>query len=110
MRCSRWGVQQSPVRHWRGAPWLPPIEGSGLEIAKLLLENGADPDRPRPGRRRLPLYSAASAGHAQMVALLIEHGCKVSLPDLYDVVLRAEMKKFDQACQKTCMAKKGQKP
>ena len=47
-----------------------------LEIVKLLLERGADPNLPEEGiaPRGHALYSAAANGHVEIVRLLLAHG------------------------------------
>jgi ankyrin repeat protein len=47
-----------------------------LEIVKLLLERGADPNLPEEGiaPRGHALYSAATNGHFEIAKLLLEHG------------------------------------
>jgi ankyrin repeat protein len=47
-----------------------------LEIVKLLLERGADPNLPEEGiaPRGHALYSAATNGHFEVAKLLLEHG------------------------------------
>jgi ankyrin repeat protein len=47
-----------------------------LEIVKLLLERGADPNLPEEGiaPRGHALYSAATNGHLEIAKLLLEHG------------------------------------
>lgn len=52
-----------------------------LEIAKSLLEAGADPNAT-DGPLTTPLMFAAEEGHAQVVQLLIENGSNPSLKDL----------------------------
>eukprot|EP01064_Diplonema_japonicum_P038733 TRINITY_DN9487_c2_g1_i1.p1 TRINITY_DN9487_c2_g1~~TRINITY_DN9487_c2_g1_i1.p1 ORF type:complete len:246 (+),score=37.95 TRINITY_DN9487_c2_g1_i1:42-779(+) len=65
-------------------PWitLTPLRQAAsrhhLEIAHLLLDNGADPDCG------FPLHKAACAGDASMVNLLLSHGASVNLKDTYD--------------------------
>lgn len=47
-----------------------------LEIVRLLLERGADPNLPEEGiaPQGLALYSAAANGHFEIAKLLLEHG------------------------------------
>lgn len=47
-----------------------------LDVVKLLLERGADPNLPEEGiaPRGHALYSAAANGHFEIVKLLLEHG------------------------------------
>ncbi len=50
--------------------------GGHIEIVKLLLERGADPNLPVEGiaPRGHSLYTAVSRGHTEIVKLLLEHG------------------------------------
>ena len=47
-----------------------------IEIVKLLLERGADPNLPEEGIAPYghALYAAASNGHFEIAKLLLEHG------------------------------------
>jgi ankyrin repeat protein len=49
-----------------------------LEIARLLLEHGADPDA-RQNDDFTPLHEAAANGQLEMVSLLLAHGADVNL-------------------------------
>ncbi len=51
-------------------------EAGHLEIVKLLLERGAEPNLPEPGMapQGFALYSAATAGHFEIAQLLLERG------------------------------------
>ena len=53
------------------------MKGS-LEIAKMLVNAGADIDRCEPYSNKTPLHFACEEAHQQMVDYLIrENGCKV---------------------------------
>ena len=54
-----------------------------VEIARLLLEHGADVDAAR-GPGVTPLMSAAAAGRTECVKLLLEHGADPNARDLPD--------------------------
>src|SRR5690606_15798975 len=76
---------------------------TALDVAKMLLERGADPNiqlKRRPPYRNVPqdrggdsilsqgatpLLRAARAGDAPMVELLLKHGADVDLPSAYGV-------------------------
>jgi ankyrin repeat protein len=59
-----------------GAPIKNAAAGGHLEIVKLLLERGADPNLPEEGiaPRGHALYSAVYNGHHEIAKLLLEHG------------------------------------
>ncbi|MBL9166340.1 MAG: ankyrin repeat domain-containing protein [Verrucomicrobiales bacterium] len=59
-----------------GAPIKNAAANGHLEVVKLLLERGADPNLPEEGIAPdgHALYSAAAKGHHQIVQLLLEHG------------------------------------
>jgi hypothetical protein len=55
-----------------------------LEIVRLLLDAGEDPDRYNPvgfHSHSTPMHQAALAGHAQLVRLLVERGARLDLKD-----------------------------
>ena len=56
-----------------------------LEIVRLLLDAGEDPDRYNPAgahAHSTPLHQAALAGHEGVVRLLVERGARLNIPDL----------------------------
>jgi len=59
-----------------GAPIKNAAARGHLEIVRLLLERGADPNLPEEGiaPRGHALYSAAANGHYEIAKLLLEHG------------------------------------
>lgn len=59
-----------------GAPIKNAAAGGHLEIVRLLLERGADPNLPEEGiaPRGHALHSAVVRGHIEVVRLLLEHG------------------------------------
>ena len=65
-------------------------ENGNLDIVRLLLEAGVDPnpgDSESPFAR--PLFSASFAGHAQVVELLLEHGARIHQHDGHATALHA---------------------
>jgi ankyrin repeat protein len=59
-----------------GAPLKNAAAGGHLEIVKLLLEHGANPNLPEEGiaPQGHALYSAVANGHFEIAKLLLEHG------------------------------------
>ncbi len=59
-----------------GAPIRNAAAHGHLEIVRLLLQHGADPNLPEEGiaPRGHALYSAAANGHFEIVQLLLQHG------------------------------------
>ena len=59
-----------------GAPLKNAAVGGHIEIVKLLLERGADPNLPEEGiaPHGHALYSAVNSGHYEIAKLLLQHG------------------------------------
>lgn len=66
----------------RNAQQVPPLNsaaaGGALEIARMLLERGADPNGRQAGEFR-PLHNAAQNGQVELIELLLEHGADPNL-------------------------------
>ena len=65
-----------------GSPLKNAAIGGHLEIVKLLLERGADPNLPEEGiaPHGHALYSAVYHGHYEIARLLLEHGAYPNPP------------------------------
>jgi ankyrin repeat protein len=56
-----------------------------VEIVRLLLDSGEDPNRYNPvggHSHTTPLHQAAGAGHSELVRLLVERGARLDLKDI----------------------------
>jgi ankyrin repeat protein len=56
-----------------------------VEIARLLLDAGEDPDRYNPvggHSHTTPLHQAAGSGYFELVRLLVERGARLDLQDI----------------------------
>ncbi|KAI1735272.1 hypothetical protein F4680DRAFT_470180 [Xylaria scruposa] len=61
--------------------FLLAIETTRADIVKLLIERGAEVNKPaRFGIRRTPLQKAAELNNIEIVGLLLEHGAEVNAP------------------------------
>ncbi|KAK3317392.1 ankyrin repeat-containing domain protein [Cercophora scortea] len=54
-----------------------------VDVAKILLRAGADPNGSRAPNESSPLYIASKQGNANMVKLLVDNGADVDLPVVY---------------------------
>jgi hypothetical protein len=60
-------------------------QGGHIEIVRMLLDAGEDPNRYNPlgsHSHSTPLHQAALNGHEELVRLLIEHGARADMRDL----------------------------
>jgi hypothetical protein len=58
---------------------------NGIEIVRLLLDAGEDPNRYNPvggHSHSTPLHQAAAGGHTEMVRLLVERGARLDMKDV----------------------------
>ncbi|MBI2924865.1 MAG: ankyrin repeat domain-containing protein [Verrucomicrobia bacterium] len=89
-----------------GAPIKNAAARGHLEIVKLLLERGADPNLPEEGiaPRGHALYSAAANGHYEVAKLLLEHGAhpnvevESSADTLSRVISNGDQKMLELLC------------
>jgi ankyrin repeat protein len=71
---------QASQNDFRVAPLHSAVAANYDTIAEMLLENGADPDKPQQQGIR-PVHSAAHNGNLDMVRLLLKHGADPSISD-----------------------------
>ncbi|XP_071586642.1 cyclin-dependent kinase 4 inhibitor B-like isoform X2 [Heliangelus exortis] len=67
-----------------GPPREPPARVMMLgspRVAELLLQRGADPNRPDPRTGCLPVHDAARTGFLETLAVLHRAGARLDLPD-----------------------------
>jgi hypothetical protein len=62
-------------------PLLYASRRGDVELCRLLLDHGADPNAATPSLRMTPLHRAASTGNAAVVALLLAHGARADALD-----------------------------
>lgn len=89
-----------------GTPIRNAAAGSHIEIVRLLLAHGADPNLPEEGiaPRGHALYAAVYHGHYEIAELLLENGAypnvevESSADTLSIAILRADQKMIDLLC------------
>jgi ankyrin repeat protein len=89
-----------------GAPIKNAAASGHLEIVRVLLERGADPNLPEEGiaPRGHALYSAAANGHFEVAKLLLEHGAhpnvevESSADTLSRVISNGDQKMLELLC------------
>lgn len=89
-----------------GAPLMNAAARGHLEVVKLMLERGADPNLPEEGvaPRGHALYSAAANGHYEIAKLLLEHGAypnpevESSADALSRAVMNSDQRMIDLLC------------
>ena len=77
-------VNRIPVYdgYYSGLPLRCAASAGHIEVVKLLLERGANPNEPEPGIAPLggALHSAIGGRHYEIVKLLLEHGANPNAP------------------------------
>jgi ankyrin repeat protein len=89
-----------------GAPIKNAAARGHIEVVKLLIERGADPNLPEEGIAPdgHALYSAAANGHFEIVKLLLEHGAhpnvevESSADTLSRVIMNGDQKLIELLC------------
>ena len=66
------------------SPLCVSCEKGHLDVVRLLLENGASPDRPTLVNGWYPIHFAAKNGHGEVLRLLLNHGAKIDRMRLED--------------------------
>lgn len=89
-----------------GAPLKNAAARGHIDVVKLLLERGADPNLPEEGIAPdgHALYSAAANGHFDIVMLLLEHGARpnVEVESSADTLSRAIMNRDQKMVDLLC--------
>jgi uncharacterized protein len=68
----------SPARNLQNvAPLHSAAASQAIEIVRLLLEHGANPNAQQ-AKRFVPLHAAAQNGQAEMIELLLAHGAEIN--------------------------------
>src|SRR6266404_1445394 len=65
------------MRTFRDDEYSPLSFIDSVEICRVLLDSGADPNHARPGRASDILFWAASAGRLEIIKMLIAAGARV---------------------------------
>jgi len=65
----------------KGCPLYYAAQNGHLQVARVLLHAGAEPNRFRVGQTPSPLLAAARGGHVDMVKLLVTSGSELGMKD-----------------------------
>lgn len=95
-QCAQCVAKAPPTRSLQGTAYTAPVNacdaqgrtalheavsGSHARLARVLLQNGADPNLQTADQRLTPLHLAARAGHMDLLADLARHGAALDLTD-----------------------------
>ena len=91
-------------KHDASSPLLSAVDKGNVEIVKLLLEKGADPNAGIFGKRQqaqtYPLLFAAEKGELDIIVLLLEHGANINISNKSGetpLLIAAHMMNYDAA-------------
>ncbi len=75
------GAELDPVDHYGGTPLYHAVERNRINLARLLLERGANPATARTGTYLSPLLIAVRSKHWEMVKLLLDFKAPTDVSD-----------------------------
>jgi ankyrin repeat protein len=78
------GAAVDALDSWGRTPLMVAATFGALDVARRLLDGGADPERQDLIYRDSAIHFAAMAGHTEIVALLLSRGVPVDLPSGHD--------------------------
>ncbi|NXX43748.1 CDN2B inhibitor, partial [Tricholaema leucomelas] len=74
------GVDPNGINSFGRTPLQVMMMGSP-RVAELLLQSGADPNRPDPSTGCFPVHDAARSGFLETLAVLHRAGARLDIPD-----------------------------
>lgn len=100
-------VNAKDWRHQNSTPLHLAACYGHTDVARLLLERGAEADAPSDDQHRAytPLHGAAVKGHAEVAKLLLERGAKPDVGNIYNLPLYMFAQRGDLALVKLLLDK-----